>query len=133
MIKRLTMAFSLALIGLMATPVLANAADLLQGVDCSKAGQSAVCQSGSGSNNPVVDLIIHITNIIAFAAGIAAVIIIIIGAIRFVTSGSDTSKGGRVDEDVVNARRSIVGALIGLAIIVLARTLIVFFVNKLKG
>lgn len=107
--------------------------NLFSGVDCGKAGSSAVCNRGRGGN-PLVGphgLLIDIANIIAYIAGAAAIILILIGAFKLVTSGSDTSKGGRVDDDVVEARRSIVNALVGLVIIVLAKTLIVYVIGKL--
>ncbi|HEX4774872.1 MAG TPA: hypothetical protein VH234_05125 [Candidatus Saccharimonadales bacterium] len=135
MMKRLFFALSLVGMCLMAVPQTASAFNLFGGVDCSQAqaANSAVCQkqpdnpiSGSGG------LILNIANIIAYIAGIAAVIIIIIGALRLITSGSDTSKGGRVDADVENARRSIAGALIGIVVIIMGKILITYLVNRIK-
>ena len=112
----------------------AKAYNPFNGVDCSNnaAASSAVCQTSGHTtvNNPVTGLILNIVNIIAYVAGAAAIIIIIVSALRFVTSGSDTSKGGRVDDDVVNARRSLVSALIGLAVIVLAKVIITYIVKR---
>lgn len=119
-----------------------------QGVDCSSgssASQSAVCTDHGNTANPLTGcvqttggttgcgsgIIYKAINIITFAAGAAAVIILIIGALRFVTSGSDISTSSRTDTDVENARRTIAAAVIGLVIIVLARFLILFVVGKL--
>ncbi|HSX46178.1 MAG TPA: hypothetical protein VLG27_04230 [Candidatus Saccharimonadia bacterium] len=118
---------------MLAAPVPAHAYNLFGGVDCSKAANSTVCHDKGKNTNPLSggnSLLLKITNIIAYIAGAAAVIVILVGAIRFITAGSDTSKGGRVDADVENARRSIASALIGLVIIVLAKLIITYLVNR---
>lgn len=131
--KRLLFALSLVGMCLLAVPQTAHAYNLFGGVDCGNAANSAVCQKQPDSPISGPDgLILKITNIIAFIAGIAAVIILIVGALKLITSGSDTSKGGRVDADVENARRSIVGALVGIVIIVMGKIIITFLVNRIK-
>src|SRR5579884_2553327 len=133
MIKRLMSALSLIGLLLLATPQIASAGTpLFTGVDCGSAGSSAVCQRSN--KNPLFgkdSLIIKITNIIAFIAGAAAVIVIIIGALKFVTAGSDVSTGSRTDTDVEDARRSISNAVVGLIVIVLGKFLITYVVGKL--
>ena len=74
---------------------------------------------------------IKITDIIAYLAGAIAIIMILIGSFRFITAGSDVSKSGRPDDDVENAQRTVVNALIGLAIIILARTIINYVVLRI--
>jgi hypothetical protein len=98
-----------------------------QGVDCSvdKNKNSAVCQSKT-DKDPVGGangILLKIVNIVAFIAGAAAVILIFVGAIRFVTSGGDSNA-------VKGARETILYALIGLIVIVLARFLIEFVLSK---
>ncbi len=108
-----------------------------------------VCNSGSGTGNSAVctdknkttpqqdpfsgpnGLLANITKIVSYIAGAAAIIMIIVSALRFITSGSDVSTSSRTDTDVENARRGLASALIGLAVIVLARTLILFLLNRL--
>jgi hypothetical protein len=111
------------------------------GVSCKgNETQSAVCADHNTTDNPLTGCPSHcgtgvldnVTNIIAYIAGAAAVIVIIIGAIRFVTSGSDVSVGSRIDDDVLNAKRSVSGALIGLAVIILAKVLIVYVLSKIN-
>jgi hypothetical protein len=133
MIKRLFLSLSLISMCLFVMPQTAHAFNLYGGVDCRQAAGSAVCQNQP--NNPISGpngLLLRITNLIAYIGGIAAIIVIIVGAIRFVTAGSDTSKGGRVDADVENARRSIAGALIGLVIIVMAKVIITYLIVRIK-
>jgi hypothetical protein len=142
MIRRLFFSISLLSLCLMAVPSVASAANLLGGVDCSQAAGSAVC-SDNTANNPLTGCpptgttgcgggaLGEITNIIAYVAGAAAVIIIIVSAIRLIGSGSDSSTNSRTDNDVEDARRSIGGAVIGLFVIVLAKVLITYVVSKL--
>jgi len=142
MIRRLLPAVALLVLCLFAAPRPATAYDIFGGVDCTSAtnSSSAVCK-GQPATDPAtgkaVDpiggsdgLLAKITNIVAYAGGAAAILLVIISALRFITSGSDVSTGSRTDTDVENARRSLSSALIGLAVIVLARTLILFVLKK---
>lgn len=136
MIRRLSLAMILFCLCLFAAPPVASSYDPFGGIDCTDPtnAKSTVCQTHSttdSSTNPVTTDLTDITNIVAFAGGAAAVIVIIVSALRFITSGSDISTGSRTDTDVENARRSLGGALIGLAVIVLGRTLILFVLGKL--
>lgn len=94
---------------------------------CQKAGNKpAACVDSDGAN-PLTGnngLIIKIANIISIIAGIAAVIIIIVAGLRFVTAGGDA---GRVS----GARTAIIYALIGLAIIASARFIIGLVTSRL--
>ena len=134
--KRLLFALSLIGLCLLAAPQPANAFDLFSGVHCSQAKASAVCQDQNQQGNPISGpdgILLDATNIIAYVAGAAAIIIIIVSAIKFITSGSDTSTNSRTDADIEDAKRSIASALIGLAVIVLAKVLITYVVNKLSS
>ena len=96
------------------------------GVQCSgAASKSPVCNASSsdpltGSNG----IIVKATNILAIVAGIAAVIIIIIAGIHFITSNGDPSATG-------SARSTIIMAIVGLIIIVLAKSIITFIVSRI--
>jgi hypothetical protein len=99
------------------------------GVNCNDSlnAKSSVCASPSQHTDPLVGpngLLANIANIVAYVAGAAAIIIIIIGAIRYITSSGDSNK-------VTSAKDTIFGAIIGLVIIILARQLIFFVVGKL--
>ncbi|HSW37454.1 MAG TPA: hypothetical protein VLG37_03745 [Candidatus Saccharimonadales bacterium] len=137
MTKRLSslLVAGVAALGLLFTPLPVAAASWnpFGGVDCSQAADSAVCKDKT-TTNPLVGsdgLLVKVTHIIAIVAGAAAVIMILIGAFRLITSGSDISNNSRTDEDVKNARNTIANALIGLAIIVLAQTIISFVLSKI--
>lgn len=103
-------------------------ADIYGGVKCSgDTAHTAVCRDKDPANDPLTGangLLQKITNIVAIIAGAAAVIIIIISGLRYITSGGDSNA-------VSNAKNALIGALIGLTVIVLARALISFVLRKL--
>lgn len=87
---------------------------------------SPVC-TVDGSTNPVSGkngVLIKATNLIALVGGIAAVIIIIIGGLQYVLSTGDATRTN-------SAKNTILYALIGLVVILVARTIITFILNKL--
>jgi hypothetical protein len=145
MIRRLLPAIILLSLCLFAAPRPVAAFNFFGGVDCSQysanraVDKPTVCKSQAvdAHGNPVNPLtgpdgiLAGITNVVAWVAGAAAVIIIIISALKFITSGSSTSTGSRTDTDVEDARRSLGNAVIGLVVIVLARTLILYIVKRL--
>jgi hypothetical protein len=65
-----------------------------------------------------------IVNIVAIVAGFAAVLIIILGGLRYIQSGGST-------EDVAGAKRAIIYAIVGLVVIVLGRTIIALVLKGL--
>jgi hypothetical protein len=135
MIKRLLLMLGLVTAFGLSGPATNSVAafDPFGGVDCTggQAGQSgakpsdsAACTGKVGADeNPVVDTIRKITNIVAFAAGAAAAILMVVGGIRYITSNGDAN-------NIKSAKNTVVYSLIGLAVIVLARSLIVFVLGK---
>jgi hypothetical protein len=126
------LAIGLSGLCLLSTPAIAGAKDIYNGVDCSAAANSAVCTDNSGKD-PITGkggVLADVTNVIAYLAGAAAIIVILVSALRFALSGSDISTNSRTDTDVENARHTLVNALIGLAVIVLARQMILFVLGK---
>jgi len=95
------------------------------GIQCSgSASASPVCSAGTSDPLTGSDgLINKITRLIALAAGFAAVAIIIIAGIAYISSGGDASKTTR-------AREAIVYASIGLVVIVISQAIVTFIVSK---
>lgn len=146
MIKRFVLALVLVSVCFVAAPTPAKAFNPFGNDVCSGNNQSsAACQAQNtdpiAGTNPKCDtskviptdcgILINVTRIIAYLAGAIAVIMIIVGALRYITSGSDVSTGSRTDTDVEEARRTIASALAGLVIIVLAQAIITYFVKRL--
>jgi hypothetical protein len=128
-IRRLLSALALSLLvcGTVAvTPALASG--IFTGVDCSgAASKSAVCKDKGSTENPVTGdngLLSKITNIVAAVAGAAAVILILVSGIRFITAGGDANQAS-------SARRTLIYALVGLVVIVLARAIIALVISKI--
>ncbi len=71
----------------------------------------------------VNDIIETIVNVLTTVVGILAVIFIIVGGFRYITSGGDSGK-------VSSARNTIVYALIGLIIVALAQIIVRFVLSK---
>ncbi|CAN5123601.1 hypothetical protein BH09PAT3_BH09PAT3_3230 [soil metagenome] len=112
----------------MFVPASASAWSPFGSVDCSgRAKQSAVCADRSKTADPIAGsdgIVMKIVNLVAIVSGSIAIIIIVLAGLRFVTSGGSS-------EDVAGARRALIYAVIGLVVLVLARTLVAFIVGKL--
>ena len=100
------------------------------GVQCQgSVNNSAVCQDAGGAsgNNPLTGdggLLSKVTGVVALITGFAAVLVIFLAGLRLVQSSGNA-------EDIAGARRAIIYALVGLVVVILARTLILFVVGAL--
>lgn len=63
-------------------------------------------------------------NVVAILAGIVAVISIILAGFRYITSGGDPSK-------VKGAKDALVAAVIGVTVVALAQSIIIFILSRL--
>lgn len=84
------------------------------------AGGTCGIDDSSGKVNTLVNTII---NIFSWVVGVLAVIMLIYGGFRFVTSAGDSAK-------LTSARQTIIYALVGLVIVVLAQTVVKFVLSK---
>ena len=82
------------------------------------------CKNDTGEANAKITRLIHtIINLLSLVVGVVAVIMIIVGGLRYITSGgSDTS--------VTGAKNTILYAVIGLIIVALAQIIVRFVLNK---
>lgn len=99
-------------------------------VTVSAAAKDEVCKGvnfGGGTCNDdggqLTNVIRVIIQIISLAAGIAAVIMIIIGGFKYITSGGDSSK-------VSSAKNAIIYAIIGLVIVALSQFIVQFVLGR---
>ena len=94
---------------------------------CETSGQqtSACSTNGKDTLTGPGGIIRKVSFIVATIASIAAVIVMIIGALQFIVSNGDAAK-------VANARNAIIGAAIGLGIIVGAQAIIILVLSKVK-
>lgn len=116
-----------AMLGVAALPVaLVSAANnCSDAVSCIQNGSDGVNSKGSGSADELPDRIKTIVNILLFLLGAIAVIMIIIGGIRYATSNGDAGS-------VKGAKDTILYAVIGLVVAILAFAIVNFFVGAFK-
>jgi hypothetical protein len=91
---------------------------------CKQSQSQGSLDQNSPKSNPVINVINTAATILAIIGGLLAVIMIIIAGFAMVTSAGNS-------EQVTNARRRIVSAIVGLIIIALAWVIIRFITDKL--
>lgn len=108
-------------------PVVANAVDctvaggsLQDGVKCAKGTDQADTLFGTGG------IFSTIVNVLLFIIGAVAVIMLIYGGIRYVLSGGDASA-------VTAAKNTILYAIVGIIVAILAYAIVNFVVYRLTG
>lgn len=132
MIKKLSLLIaSFFILSFALMPAIAGAADPCdQNKDGTITTQEAIrCgtdnAAGAPDNaKPSLDTTIHnIVNVLSIVVGIAAVIMIMVGGLRYVTSGGK-------EDSIKGAKNTIVYALIGLIVVALAQVVVRFVLNK---
>jgi hypothetical protein len=102
--------------------------------DDTSASKTAACQgigltdaSGDGcdksAGQQVSKVIATIVNLLSVIVGTAAVIMIIVSGLKYVTSGGDSNK-------VSSAKTSLVYAIVGLVVVALAQFIVHFVLNN---
>ncbi len=85
---------------------------------------SGVGETGASCNSSnVTSLADKVINLLSVVAGIIAVIMILVSAIKFTTSGGDTQK-------VTSAKNSLIYAIVGIAIAGLAQVIVIFVLHQ---
>jgi len=93
--------------------------------------KSQVCQgvnlTGSGGcgggTTEITKIIRVVINILSIIAGVAAVIMIIVGGLKYITSGGDSSS-------IASAKHTLIYALVGLIIVALSQFIVQFVLGK---
>ena len=98
-----------------------NAGDVCEGVGA--AGGSCTETGASTTVDSIVGLGV---NIISVIVGIAAVIMIILGGFKYITSGGDSSS-------VQSAKNTILYAIIGLVVVAMAQMITGFVLDRVTG
>jgi hypothetical protein len=84
---------------------------------------SAKADCGEDAATETESLIATIVNLLTVIVGIAAVIMIIVNGLRFITAGGDSNS-------VNSARNGVIYALIGLVIVALAQVIVRFVLSR---
>jgi hypothetical protein len=90
-------------------------AALDSGANCGNAGAAA--------ENTVSKAIQDIVNLVTIVVGIAAVIVIIVNGLRFITAAGDSNT-------INSARTGIIYALVGLVVVAFAQIIVRFVLNR---
>jgi hypothetical protein len=97
---------------------------LCQGGGNTQLGDPADCSNATaGSEEGLNELITNVVNILSLIVGIVAVIMIVFGGFRYITSGGDSG-------NVSGAKNTILYAIVGLVIVALAQFIVRFVLSK---
>lgn len=115
-----TLGFALPL----AVPVVVHAGenDIIGGF-CTGVENEDVTDCAGGDTLDEQSLITTVINFLSLVVGVVAVIMIIIGGFKYITSGGDSG-------NVTGAKNTILYALIGIIIVVLAQVIIRFVIGQ---
>lgn len=86
---------------------------------CKSNGSSAVCKSKGDTLGPMIQTVI---NILLYILGMTAVVMIVIGGIRYTTSNGESSA-------IKSAKDTILYSVIGLIVAILSYTIVNFVVS----
>lgn len=122
-IKILVLSLVVALSATVAIGGLASAdTSQLQGDAC-----KGLAQLGQGCDaqgeSPIKNLIATIVTILSWVVGVAAIIVIVIAGLKFITSGGDSNA-------VASAKNSLIYALVGLVVAAVAQFLVHFALHQ---
>ncbi len=82
------------------------------------------CDTTAGSADESINtLIATVINIFSLIVGVVAVIMIIIGGLKYITSGGDSG-------NVTGAKNTILYAVVGLVVVALAQIIVRFVLNR---
>lgn len=122
--------FAFAMPVVLPAAVYAQAADiqgsLCQGVNLDATGTCNAQEAGQTAATNVSILLKRIINIFSIIVGVIAVIMIIIGGLKYITSGGDSG-------NISSAKNTIIYALVGLVIVALAQFIVRFVLGQASG
>lgn len=99
-------------------------------LDASGIGEGNCPNGGGGASGPgsrkIGELLKTVINVFSWVVAVIAVIMIIYGGLRYITSGGDSGKVG-------NAKNTIIYALIGLVVVALAQFIVQFVLEKITS
>jgi hypothetical protein len=98
------------------------AADVCAGIGQANADSSGNCAQPSGGGS-VQNAISVAVNILSWVVGIAAVMVVIVGGFRYITSAGDSAK-------VSSAKNTILYAVVGLVVVAMAQVIVRFTINR---
>lgn len=122
----------LGMFSLLTAPMLVTAtvsADIAGGVACGAELKVSTtnCDPSANTGGPDIGSILTlVVNIFSIVVGFVAVIMIIVGGFKYITSGGDSG-------NISGAKNTIIFALVGLVIVALAQVIVRFVLTKVSG
>ncbi len=95
---------------------LCQGAELMVGADCTDVTEA---NAAKGVN----DIITTVINIFSIVVGVIAVIMIIVGGLKYITSGGDSG-------NITGAKNTILYAIVGLVVVALAQIIVRFVLTE---
>jgi len=134
MLKKLKeICLTLGVFSILATPMMipvAVSADIAGDVTCGSnltlATNCDATSAGSTDNTNIDSILRLVVNIFSVIVGFIAVIMIIVGGVKYITSGGDSG-------NISGAKNTIIFALVGLVIVALAQVIVHFVLNKVAN
>lgn len=80
------------------------------------------CDDGTANDSGLGDIAAKVVNFLSLVVGIIAVIMIIVGGFRYITSGGESG-------NVSGAKNTLIYAIVGLVIVALAQFIVHFVLN----
>lgn len=90
-----------------------------KGVNAVSGTSTTACDSSGVNDDAVATAARNIVNLFSIIVGVAAIIMIIYGGFRYITSGGDSGRVG-------NAKNTLIYAIIGLVVVALAQVIVRF-------
>ena len=123
-IASLLLVVALSFSAVMLLPAVEVAADskdqVCQGANA--VGGGAGCTGGTSELNNIIKVFLNLFSVII---GIVAVVMVMVGGFKYITSGGDSG-------NLTSAKHTVMYALIGLVIVALAHFLVQFVLDKAK-
>jgi hypothetical protein len=94
-----------------------------EAIQCGATGASGGQQDPSKAGDNIDTVIHRLINILSVVVGVVAVVMIILGGFRYITSGG-------VSEKITSAKNTILYAIIGLVVVALAQLLVRFVLTN---
>jgi hypothetical protein len=93
------------------------------------AGQPQFCkENGTNGPNPIIggpnSILAKVVNILSLVSGVVAVIVILIGGVKMITSSGDSNS-------VASARQTVMYAVVSIIIVVFAQIIVRFLLSRL--
>lgn len=104
-------------------PVTVSAAGLWGG--CENVTDSVICDSYDDKDEDVNNFVGNLMDVLIWIVGVAAVIMIIVGGVKYITSGGDANK-------LTSAKNTILYSVVGLVVALFAYAIVTWIIGGLQ-